>query len=296
MRLDAERARAAFESLNTPLSLDDRVAYAYRIAVHNVAEEVTNVAIRHGVDLRDFTLLAYGAAGPMLLPAALEQLQVKRVVIPPHPGLFSALGLLATDLVYYDSQSAYMVLTPDSAPRIEEIFEAMENKLRERIPAGSDGVTLRRSFDGRLLGQSWETPLVEVPEGPITQATVQRMIDSFHDEYERRYGNRFPVVPVQGVTYRVQLVVPVDKMNYDRLKDVDSTANPAAPRPTRTLKLRYVQDEPFDAPEYAREALAPGVKLGGPAIIREGLSTTFLLAGQRAHVGRLGEISIEARL
>ena len=64
------------------------------------------------------------------------------------------------------------------------------------------------------------------------------------------------------------------------------------PRPTRTLKLQYLQDEPFDAPQYEREALAPGMHLAGPAIIREGLSTTFLWAGQRAEVGRLGEISI----
>jgi N-methylhydantoinase A len=295
MRLDEERARMAFQSLDTPLSLRERVAYAYRIAVHNIAEEVTNVAIRHGVDLRDFTLLAYGAAGPMLLPAALEQLQVRRVVIPPHPGLFSALGLLATDLVYYDSRSAYMVLTPEAAPRISEIFEAMEHRLRARIPAGSDGATLRRSFDGRLLGQSWETPLIEVPEGPITEATVQQMIDRFHDEYERRYGNRFPVVPVQGVTYRVQLVVPVEKVEYERMQSgASGAADPADPRPTRTLKVRYLEDEPFDAPEYERETLAPGSRLTGPAVIREGLSTTFLYAGQRAEVGPLGEISIEA--
>ena len=297
MRLDTERARTAFESLDTPLSMRDRVAYAYRIAVHNIAEEVTNVAIRHGVDLRDFTLLAYGAAGPMLLPAALEQLQVKRLVIPPHPGLFSALGLLATDLVYYDSQSAYTVLTPGVAPRISKIFAAMEDKLRNRVPAGSDGVTLRRSFDGRLLGQSWETPLVEVPDGPITEATVQRMIDGFHDEYERRYGNRFPVVPVQGVTYRVQLVVPVDKVSYDRLEyGGDGAFTSAEPQPTRTLKLHYLGPEPFDAPEYERETRAPGMWLAGPAIIREGLSTTFLMAGRSAEVGRLGEISIKAVL
>ena len=297
MRLDTERARTAFESLDTPLSMRDRVAYAYRIAVHNIAEEVTNVAIRHGVDLRDFTLLAYGAAGPMLLPAALEQLQVRRLVIPPHPGLFSALGLLATDLVYYDSQSAYTVLTPGVAPRISKIFAAMEDKLRKRIPAGSDGVTLRRSFDGRLLGQSWETPLVEVPDGPITEATVQRMIEDFHDEYERRYGNRFPVVPVQGVTYRVQLVVPVDKVSYDRLEyGGDGAFTSAEPQPTRTLKLHYLGPEPFDAPEYERDTLAPGMCLAGPAIIREGLSTTFLMAGRRAEVGRLGEISIKAVL
>ncbi len=293
MRLDEERARNAFASLETPLSLHERVAYAYRIAVHNIAEEVTNVAIRHGVDLRDFTLLAYGAAGPMLLPAALEQLHVRRVVIPPHPGLFSALGLLSTDLVYYDSQSAYMVLTPEAAPRISELFDTMEHKLRSRVAADSDGVALRRSFDGRLLGQSWETPLVEVPEGPITEATVLQMIGRFHDEYERRYGNRFPGVPVQGVTYRVQLVVPVDKLSYDRL---ESEAAGADPRPTRTLKLSYLEAEPFDAPEYEREALAPGMHIVGPAVIREGLSTTFLMAGQRAEVGRLGEIAIEAPL
>ena len=309
MRLDEERARMAFASLDTPLSLHDRVAYAYRIAVHNIAEEVANVAIRHGADLRDFTLLAYGAAGPMLLPAALEQLQAKRVVIPPHPGLFSALGLLATDLVYYDSQSAYMVLTHEAAPRIANIFETMEEKLRGRVQAAADAdVTVRRSFDGRLLGQSWETPLVEVPAGPITAATVQQMVDRFHDEYERRYGNRFPVVPVQGVTYRVQLVVPVDKVEYDGLGagDPGGGVTPAEPqraelqraelqpRPQRTLELRYLEDEPVQALEYEREGLAVGTLLAGPAIIREGLSTTFICAGQRAEVGRLGEISIEA--
>ena len=190
-----------------------------------------------------------------------------------------------------------MVLTPETAPRISEIFEAMESKLRRRAPAGSDGVTLRRSFDGRLLGQSWETPLVEVPPGPVTHATVRQMIDRFHDEYERRYGNRFPVVPVQGVTYRVQLVVPVDKVSYDQLEyGGDGAVTVTAPRPTRTLKLDYLEAEPFDAPEYQREALAPGMRLVGPAVIREALSTTFLTAGQRAEIGRLGEISIEAAL
>jgi N-methylhydantoinase A len=171
----------------------------------------------------------------------------------------------------------------------------MEQKLRGRTPAGGDGVTVRRSFDGRLLGQSWETPLVEMPQGPITEATVQQMTERFHDEYERRYGNRFPVVPVQGVTYRVELVVPIDKVRYDRLgSGGDGTVTPTDPRPTRTLTLDYLEAEPFDAPEYEREALAPGMHLTGPAIIREGLSTTFLSAGQRAEVGRLGEISIEA--
>lgn len=297
MRLDPGPARAAFASLDTPLSFGDRVAYAYRIAVNNIAEEVTNVAIRHGVDLRDFTLLAYGAAGPMLLPAALEQLQVKRVVIAPHPGLFSALGLLATDLVYYESQSAYMVLAPDAAPRIAEMFARMERRLRTRIPAGVEGVLIKRSFDGRLLGQSWETPLVDVPEGPIGEAAVQHMIERFHAEYERRYGNRFPMVPVQGVTYRVQLIVPIDKVDYDAMTSAADghglDRGPHEPRPTRTVTLRYLGEDPLDVPEYERAALAPGACIAGPAVVREPLSTTFIGPGQRAAVGRLGELSIE---
>ena len=85
--------------------------------------------------------MAYGAAGPMLLPAALELLHVARIVIPPHPGLFSAIGLLSTDLVYYESQSAYVVLTPrQPRRRIEEIFQQMERALRERIGRQADGV------------------------------------------------------------------------------------------------------------------------------------------------------------
>ena len=290
MRLDADLSLAAFEALESRLDVHERIAYAYRIAVHNIAEEVTNVAVRHGVDLRDFALIAYGAAGPMLLPAALEQLRVKRIVIPPHPGLFSALGLLSTDLVYYDSRSAYMLLTPDAAPRIAEMFVEMEARLASRVPGDASGVVVRRSFDGRLYGQSWETPLVAVPDGPITAETVAAMIASFHEEYERRYGNRFEAMPVQGVTYRVQLIVPVEKVDYESMSTVSGTREPA---PVRMRSLRYFDANPFDAPEYDRATLTAGARIEGPAIISEGLSTTFLCPDQSATVGRLGEISIE---
>ena len=143
--------------------------FAYRIAVTNIAEEVANVAIRHGADPRDFTLIAYGAAGPMLLPAALELMHVRRVIVSRRtPGCFSALGLLSSDLVYYDSRSAYVMLAPEQAPadrrRLRGDGAAAARALGRR-PAGAGAV--RRSFDGRLYGQSWETPFVEVPPGPI---------------------------------------------------------------------------------------------------------------------------------
>ena len=245
--------------------------------------------MRHGADPRDFTLVAYGAAGPMLLPAALDLLQVARIVIPPHPGLFSAMGLLSTDLVYYESRSAYVVLSPDSAAQVEDGYQQMERALRERVGAAADGVAARRSLDGRLLGQSWETPFVEVGDEPITAETMPALVERFHDAYELRYGNRFPYVPVQGVTYRVQLVVPADKIEY-RSRDV--VAGPQLGS-TRTVELRHLDVAPLQAGLFQREDLPIGAVVTGPAIIREALSTTVVMAGQVAEIGRFGEIVIE---
>ena len=279
--LDPESALSAFASLETPLPLEQRIGFAFRIAAANIAEEVTNVVLRRGGDPRDFTLIAYGAAGPMLLPAALDQMHVRRVVVPPHPGNFSALGLLSTDLVYYDVRSAYVPLFPESAPQIEGVFEEMERRLRER--AGRDG-DAHRSFDGRLFGQSWETPFVQVPQGPID---IADLVERFHETYERRYGNRFPHIPVQGVSYRVELRVPSEKVEFTPpAVEGDSEG--------RAIELRHFADDPLEAVEYERTALPVGARLSGPAVIREGLATTFVVPGQTVAVGDLGELVIEA--
>ena len=282
MRLDPELARASFAALETPLPPEQRIGFAFRIAAANIAEEVTNVVLRRGGDPRDFTLVAYGAAGPMLLPAALDLMHVRRVVVPPHPGNFSALGLLGSDLVYYDVRSAYVPLLPGATEQIEAVFGEMERGLRKR--AGRDG-TIRRSFDGRLFGQSWETPFVEVPDGPID---VAGLVERFHDTYERRYGNRFAAIPVQGVSYRVELHVPSEKAELAPLRKSGD-----AP-PGRLVEIRHFADGPLEALDYDRAALPAGARIAGPAVIREALATTFVVPGQTAEVGRLGELRIEA--
>jgi N-methylhydantoinase A len=284
--LDPEFALSAFASLETPLPLEQRIGFAFRIAAASIAEEVTNVVLRRGGDPRDFTLIAYGAAGPMLLPAALDLMHVRRVVVPPHPGNFSALGLLSTDLVYYDIRSAYVPLFPESALQIERVFEEMEHRLRER--AGRDGEA-RRSFDGRLFGQSWETPFVQVPQGPID---IGDLVERFHETYERRYGNRFPYIPVQGVSYRVELRVPSEKVEFT--PPAVESGSDSHTGSSRTIELRHFAADPLEGVEYERSSLPVGARLSGPAVIREGLATTFVVPGQTVEVGALGELVIEA--
>lgn len=290
MTLDPELSRQAFEALDSPLSFEQRVSYAFNIGINNIAEGITNIAISHGADPRDFSLMAFGAAGPMLLPAVLDLVHAAEVIVPPHPGLFSALGLVSTDLVYADSRSAYTMLTGAAAESIDKVYHSMEQRLREQLRE-DDGqeVAFQRSFDARLAGQTWETPFVAVPDGTIGTAEVDTMVANFHRAYEERSGNRFEALPVQGVTYRVQAVVPSAKVEYPQLAERDSGSTL---EPSRTIEIRYLADQPVQAGEYHRHDLLAGDRIAGPAVIREPLSTTFVVPNQVATVGAHGELRI----
>lgn len=298
LSLDPALSRQAFEQLDSEFSLAQRVRYAYEMAVHNIAEGVFNVAIKNGVDPRDYSLVAYGAAGPMLLPAAMDAVHCKQVIVPPNPGLFSALGLLSADQVFTVNRSAYTVLTPEVAPQLDALFTEMEAQLRERLTHDAH-VVFERSFDGHLVGQSWDTPFVPVPDGTIDGAAVATMIGAFHDTYQERSRNRFDMVPVEGVTFRVRAVLDTTKVEYPVVPE----RGPDEPLiPDRTVTLRYLGDLETDdiesgqpAAVYHREALRAGDELDGPIIVNEGLSTTHVGAGQRMTVGRYGELVIRRK-
>jgi N-methylhydantoinase A len=289
MKLHRDRAWQAFEQLDSPLPVEQRISHAFHIGVNNMAEGLVNVAIGHGIDPRDYSLVAFGAAGPMLLPAALEQVHAAEVIVPPHPGLFSALGLVSSDLVFAESRSSYTMLNAEAAEQIDQIYADMEERLRKRIPEQyRDGATFTRSFDGRLYGQSWETPFVVVPDGRIDADAVGEMVEGFHATYEQRSGHRFEFVPVQGVTYRLRAVVDTAKVEYAELPERASGEPPIR----RTVTITYLEPTPIETPEYDRDELLAGDQISGPAIIREPLSTTFLVPGQTATVGALGELRI----
>ena len=291
MSLDADLAREAFERLDTHLDLGQRVNYAFKMGLNNVAEGLLEIAIKHGVDPRDFTLLAYGAAGPMLLPSVLDLIHARRVIIPPYPGLFSALGLLSSDLVYSDSRSSYVVLDPSAGEQIEAVYRSMEEDLLSKVSAREDAV-VKRTFDGRLVGQTWETPFIDVPDGTLGEDQIAEMIENFHVAYQERAGNRFDELPVQGVTYRVQVIIGIDKVNYPSVEN----RNGAGLEPTGKVSMNFLGDgdEQAEADEYRRADLRHGDRITGPAVIREEMSTTNLGRGQELRVGSLGELIIEA--
>jgi N-methylhydantoinase A len=225
----------------------------------------------------------------MLLAGVLELVKARRLIVPPHPGLFSAIGLLSTDFVYANSRSQYLMVMPDTGPQIEAIFNTLEAQLRERLTVGNDAaqIIVRRSFDGRLAGQSWETPFIHVDATALQDRGPAALTEEFHAEYARRNGVSFAQIPVQGVTWRVQMIVPTEKLTWRPLRSSAGTPTPIANR-----TLRHLGAEAITAPVYQRAALGAGDSLAGPALIIEPLATTLIIPGQVANVGALGEIVI----
>lgn len=286
-RLDRKLALEAFERLDTPLSLGERIFSAFNIGLNNIAEGVVDIVISNGIDPRRFSLVAYGAAGPMLLPALAGMIGAKQVVIPPHPGLFSALGLLSADMVFMESRSRYLPLVPESAAEIGAIYDSLREQVERQVGAGAEAV-YTRGFDARMVGQAYETPFIEAPDGEIDGAAVERMAANFHDTYERRAGNRFEAVPLQAVTFRVQATVPTPKAAFAALE----RRGGGGPEATRGVTIEHLEGAPYEAAEYQREELRHGDSLHGPAIVREALSTTFVPPGQRLEVGEYGEMTV----
>lgn len=281
-------AKKAFERLDTTIELSSLIGQAFYLALNHVTEGLINITVRRGLDPRDYSLMAYGSAGPMLVPAVMQELSVRRVIVPPMPGLFSALGLLSTDLVHTVNRSAYLTLSEKTASDINRIYEEMEEELGQEI-GDQRNIRFERSFDGHLKGQTWETPFINVPPGKITPEAIKKMVSDFHDAYEERWGNRFDHMPVVSATYRSQVIIPMDKVRY---KKIPRRATGKL-TPENRITLRFLEDRNIEASEYERTDLMVGDMINGPAIIREPMSTTFALKGQQVTVGNLGELIIE---
>jgi N-methylhydantoinase A len=283
-----ELAAKAFDTLETALPTSERVRQAWLLAQHNMADGILDISVRRGIDLRDLSLVAYGAAGPMTLPGVLDLLPLESVIVPPNPGGFSALGLLSSDQVFSERRTRYGILGPDAAASISALYEGLEADLIARSGADPDEVTVIRTFDGRLFGQGWETPFVPVPNGPLGPDEIGELIATFHDLYEQRNGHRFASFPVEGVTYRVQVVVPSDKVVYERLP----TRSAGALQPVARTPIAHFYPGGAEAACYERADLLAGDTVAGPAIVWETNSTTFVPMDRTATVGPFGELVV----
>lgn len=284
--------RESFErlGLNLNLSAEDAARAVIRIANHNMVNALKLVSINRGYDPRDFTMVAIGGGGAMHAASLARDLNVPKVIVPAHSAVFSAWGMLMSDLRRDTVLTRPTELNSSTRKEIGGILAEMEAGALAAYEA--DGVEasrirFERYADMRYQGQE-HTVSILLPNGEITDAVMSEIEDSFHDNYEREYTYRLPN-KVQLLTYHLVAYGRIDKPQMARLAE---TGEAAAVAIKGQRKVDFDNDGVLMADIYDRVKLASGMKFHGPAIVEESGSTTVIFSGQRIHVDEYGNLHI----
>ncbi len=276
MALDTVAAQAAVNALAEQMTLTPEAAAlgVIQVANVNIDRALRRVSIARGYDPRDFTLVAFGGAGPLHACEVAERLDIPTVLVPRYPGVMCALGLLVADVALDYSRS---VLQPVSAGTLATIRTQMAEMLgqaaadleQEGIPA--DRRQLHAGLDMRYSGQAYELT-VSLADSP----TEDSLRADFHAAHERAYGHALPERVVEVVNVRLQAVGLTEKPVFaaERLHDSDGTEALIGHKTTPDGRLAL----------YERENLFPGSQLSGPALVFQLDSTVYIASGWSARV------------
>src|SRR3954452_12646220 len=203
MHLDEEAAASAVRSIASQLGLDD-VAFAegmLAIVNANMADAMRTITVKQGIDPRDFSLVAFGGAGPMHAVWLAQELEIREVVVPWSPGTFSAWGMLQTDIRHDVVRSFYRPLAGLEGSDVEQVLVELQAEGTELLASegiGSDAHAFARSADMRYVGQEYT---VNVDLGGTVD--LPEIADAFHDGHRVRYGHSTPGAPVEFVNLRL---------------------------------------------------------------------------------------------
>ncbi|MFG3690227.1 hydantoinase/oxoprolinase family protein [Micromonospora sp. NPDC047740] len=279
--LRVEAARAAVKArIADPLGLSvpEAALGIHTVMTHTMAAAILQLSVRRGHDPRRFDLIAQGGAGPLFACSVGAEVGARRVVVPPHPGIASALGLLSTDLRYEYAASVWQSSSALDLGRLGIVLAGLADTAAARLRAdglGPDETDLEFFADCRYAGQGYELRVRTI--GPrVDDSWVAETVGRFHDLHEATYRSRFEQTEVQIVNIRV---IGVGRMPRPPHLRVAPASAGATPRPIAVIKswFRY-DDRPrlFETPVYQRADLAPGMRFTGPAIVEQPDTTTVV--------------------
>lgn len=296
MALHPDRARQAIEArVARPLglSIEEAADGIIRLVNANMVKGISVSSIEKGYDVREFTLVAFGGAGPLHAVELAEALGMKKVIIPPYSGTLSALGLLVSD-ARHDYVQTVALNERDVTPQaLLDVFRSLEEQGRaqlraERVPEAA--MELLWSADLRYEGQSYEinTPMAHHGHR-VTDEDVRETIRRFHELHRRIYEYSSIDEAVEFINLRVTAIgrVPPVELVADEAGDPDPSAAEKERRPVSFSGTGFVE-----CPIYDRQRLKPGNAITGPCLIEEIASTTVIVPGAHARVDEYGNIVV----
>ena len=279
MDVDIDLAKTALESKiceKTSLGIEDAAAGIISVVNSNMVRAVRIVSVERGYDAREFTLMAFGGAGPLHACEVSEELGIKQVLIPPSPGTLCSLGLLMADTRFDLSRSNIMIACQSNMAAVDSIFKNLASE-GDRLLTNEGIVNNNKSYkyiiDCRYERQNYEIS-IEIPALEFNMEVLEGLIDSFHREHKRAYGYYDCRKKVQMVNYRVSAIGSITKpdlVEYPLSEDI------ALPSPAECRMVRYEGCNEFiETKVYQRKDIPIGAVIAGPAIIEQMESTSVI--------------------
>ncbi len=272
-----------------PLGLEPLEAAAgiVRIVNTNMVLAIRAVSVQRGHDPRDFTLAAFGGAGPLHASGVARQLGISLMVVPPAPGILCAQGLLVTDMRTDYVRTFVSPLLDADLNEVNNLLSGLEERARAWLAAEAEGAKERSvefSADLRYVGQNYELP-VPAAAAPWRAGTFQELAERFHEEHRRAYGYRADQATVQLVNLRATALAVIPKPRPRS----QTGASPGGPAPFEHRGVWW--EEGFaSTPVYRRADLPAGSTLRGPAIVEQMDSTTLVAPEEQGEVDGYGNL------
>jgi N-methylhydantoinase A len=296
MKVRQDLAKAAIGQVAQRLGLDLMATAQGIISVvtANMARAIRVISVQRGHDPRDYTLVAFGGAGPLHAARLARELEIGRILVPRNPGILCAMGLLLTDLRADFATTRLATLTSAAVPAIADAFAHLHAQAErwfaeEGIPPEAQRIT--RTVDIRYAGQNYELA-VPLPPGPVGPATLDALAEGFAETHRRLYGFVATGEPVQLVTFRIEASGIVKKAVLRALPEEGPDAGAAI---SGRREVWLPEAGGFVAcPVYERDRLRPGNRIAGPAIIEQMDATTVVPPGMEARVEPYLNLILEA--
>ena len=293
LEANIEALQTSLDALSAKLGISrkDVARGIVRLANNNMVNAIKLISVNRGHDPRDFTLIAFGGGGGMHACALAKELGIKKVVIPNLSGVFSAWGMLLSDLRRDYLQTKIVELSaPDTVEKLNQTFSALEEAAyqeyeTENIPRSR----VRFIRYGRLRYQNQEhSTEIELPGGTIAAQQLDDILENFHTTYEKEYTYRLEA-PVEIVTYHLIAIAEIDKLKPVKLPASDNKVEDAV---KGQREVDYLEAGVHTAALYNGDLLAPGMSFVGPAIIEEAETTVVIPPAMQCQVDEYGNYQI----
>ena len=288
--LDRDAAQEAVRSvIGDPLqmSMEEAATAILKVANANMADAVRLVSIRRGLDPREFGLIAFGGAGALHGAEVARELGIPVVVVPPNPGVTSAMGCLLVD-IRHDLSEMYSGLVGEiDRDDLEQHFAALEADAASRLArekVSPEHVVIQRKISMRYHGQ-WRSLMVPIGDSPDA---LEQAVQTFHEQHEKEYAFRQDEQPVEVYQLQVTGIGRTPKPSFRKADEL--TQDPGAPSSTREVYFEEGGWQP--TPVYDRDALPAGARFQGPAIVNQLDSTTVVPPNTRVEIDEWYNIRI----